>query len=360
MALLIFLASLLVVALGNLLILRYLEHVHTWSQRRAIQCLVLALPFLSLGIGVSAFCFQSVTISWMAFALLAPFLLLILVAASAFLFGGMRLALVTYFFARYHGQDDPKLQELSQSLLQKLNLPFIRTLRCPADQPLALIWGFFRPTILISSWMVEHLDPQELEAVLAHELQHVAQQDCLLIWLATMLRDAFLYLPTSRQAYRALQREKELACDDLVVGVTRRPLALASALTKVWLYVLEQGKPALLSGIQSLEGEDTSLSIRIERLRRRSVSMRNESPTNSLSENTSATSLLLLQTIGLLVILAFLGCRVLFFSTFFVRMNSRDKSTMLLPTAGNARFWPMTNDVRTLLQELMPLSTRRM
>lgn len=309
MALLIFFVSLLVVALGNLLVLRYLARVRTWSQRRAIQCLVLALPLLNLGIGISEWCFHNGTLSWVALAPLAPVLLLSLIAASAFLFGGLRLALMTHVLARYQGQDDPKLQELSHPLRQKLNLPPIRMLSCVADRPLALTWGLFRPTILISSWMVEHLDPQELEAVMAHELQHIAQRDCLIIWLATMLRDAFFYFPTSRRAYRALQAEKELVCDDLVVRVTRRPLALASALTKVWLYVLDHGKPAPLAGIQSIEGGNTSLSTRIERLRHCSASMRNGSPVNSVSENTSATSLFLLsQMIGLFLVLAFLGC----------------------------------------------------
>ncbi len=50
--------------------------------------------------------------------------------------------------------------------------------------------------------------------------------------------DAFFYLPTAHIAYRQLQGEKELACDDLAVGVTKRPLALASALAKVWNYAL--------------------------------------------------------------------------------------------------------------------------
>ncbi len=84
------------------------------------------------------------------------------------------------------------------------------------------------------TWMIEHLDRRELEAVLAHELEHAARHDSLVIWFATVLRDAFFYLPTSRVAYHQLQHEKELACDDLAVGVTHWPLALASALAKAW------------------------------------------------------------------------------------------------------------------------------
>jgi beta-lactamase regulating signal transducer with metallopeptidase domain len=111
--------------------------------------------------------------------------------------------------------------------------------------------------------MVEHLDQRELEAVLAHELGHVVRRDYLVIWLATLLRDAFCYLPTSWLAYRQLQHEKELACDELAVNVTNRPLALASALTKTWQYALGQRSPGLA---QSLTGRSQLMETRIERL----------------------------------------------------------------------------------------------
>jgi beta-lactamase regulating signal transducer with metallopeptidase domain len=134
------------------------------------------------------------------------------------------------------------------------------------DRPLALTCGLFRPTVLLSTWMVEHLDRRELEAVLAHELEHVARRDYLVTWLATMLRDAFFYLPTSWAAYRQLQQEKELACDDLAAGATHRPLALASALAKVWQHAVEGPRFARLGTAQSLTGVDESINDRIERL----------------------------------------------------------------------------------------------
>jgi beta-lactamase regulating signal transducer with metallopeptidase domain len=114
--------------------------------------------------------------------------------------------------------------------------------------------------------MVDHLDRCEIEAVLSHELEHVARHDYLVIWLATVLRDAFFYLPTSWTAYRQFQHEKELACDDVVVQATRRPLALASALTKVWLHAVEGSRFAPLATPLHLAGENKRMNDRIERL----------------------------------------------------------------------------------------------
>ncbi|MBM2810447.1 MAG: hypothetical protein HW416_1206 [Chloroflexi bacterium] len=98
--------------------------------------------------------------------------------------------------------------------------------------------------------------------MLAHEVGHLARRDYLAAWLGTVLRDTFCYLPTSWAANRQLQ-QKKLACDDLAVRITPRPLALASALAKVWQPTLS-GSAARLA--QSFEGAGESIEGRIERL----------------------------------------------------------------------------------------------
>jgi beta-lactamase regulating signal transducer with metallopeptidase domain len=113
--------------------------------------------------------------------------------------------------------------------------------------------------------MREHLDHEELEAVLTHELIHLSRRDYLMNWVAIMLRDAFFYLPTSRRAYGQLSHEKEMACDDLVVNVTRRPLVLASALAKVWLHLTDaDGSQMPMAQMLLRKGE--GMANRVERL----------------------------------------------------------------------------------------------
>src|SRR5260221_452291 len=122
------------------------------------------------------------------------------------------------------------------------------------------------PAFLPSPWMDRHLDHPELEGVLAHELEHVGRRDYPVMWLATVLRDAFFYLPTSWAAYRQLSHEKELVCDDLAAGSTHRPLALASALAKVWQDAVEEPGFVRLGLAQPLLGAGESINGRIERL----------------------------------------------------------------------------------------------
>jgi len=112
--------------------------------------------------------------------------------------------------------------------------------------------------------MVRSLDEQELETVLAYELAHHARGDHLLTWWALLLRDAFCYLPTSRLTYQQLRDAQELACDDLAAQMTRQPLGLASALTKVWLHTLSD--PAQHASVPALTGTGTHMEGRIRRL----------------------------------------------------------------------------------------------
>jgi Zn-dependent protease with chaperone function len=129
--------------------------------------------------------------------------------------------------------------------------------------PVAATCGFWRPALLLSPWLIAHLDADELEAVLAHELAHIVRRDNQCDWLALILRDAFGYLPMSRRCYRRLRQHQELACDDLAVAVTHHPLALASALAKVWQQSLNHRAPVPATALTGL-GE--SLSERITRL----------------------------------------------------------------------------------------------
>ncbi|MGH2454211.1 MAG: M56 family metallopeptidase, partial [bacterium] len=207
---------------------------------------------------------------------------------------------------------DARLQSLAARLAQERGVasPVLR--QCVSHRPLALTHGILRPTILLSSWMIEHLDARELEAVLAHEMGHVARRDYLVVWLAATMRDAFFYLPTSWGAYRPLQHEKELACDDFAVNITGRPLALASALAKV----LTQGtdRPALET-VQSLAGTEQFMEHRIERLlglRRPEANLSRCSPVALGITVPAFLGLVILEAANAAVILVPMGCGLRF------------------------------------------------
>jgi beta-lactamase regulating signal transducer with metallopeptidase domain len=268
--------GLLFVLLTNIVMLAIMRRISDWSLRRTLQFAVLLMPLVMLGLGLCSF--------GLSFHALFPdgalFVVMGGIALGALGLGMVRLALMSRLLARCALFADTELQMLADNLAGQYRVqPRIRLY--PSARPLALTCGLRTSTIMLSTWMVEQLDQRELEGVLAHELEHVTRHDYLVMWLATMLRDAFFYLPTSWIAFRQLQQEKELACDDGVVDVTQRPLALASALTKVWLQAVDQ--PALttrLEGVQALTGAEASMNERIKRLLAPSPSQRNRQHTH--------------------------------------------------------------------------------
>lgn len=97
----------------------------------------------------------------------------------------------------------------------------------------AYVVGARRPVVVIGADLVDVLDDEELEGVLAHELAHVRRRDTLVATALGTLRDLAFFVPGAGWAVRQLHRERELAADQMAVGVTRRPGALASGLLKV-------------------------------------------------------------------------------------------------------------------------------
>lgn len=102
----------------------------------------------------------------------------------------------------------------------------------PYDQPMAFVHGWRSPTIVLSSWLLDHLDDAELEAVLAHELAHVIRNDAPIVWWATLFQHCWPLSP-QRTVWEQLLSEGEEATDRMAVKRTGRPLALASALHKI-------------------------------------------------------------------------------------------------------------------------------
>jgi len=120
-------------------------------------------------------------------------------------------------------------------------------------------FGFFRPVILLSSATVLGISPQQLEAVLAHELAHIRRHDYLVNVLQMLAETLFFYHPGIWWASRRIRVERELCCDDVAVQACGDVVCYAQALTSVARLQLAQ------SGI-ALGAAGGPLLMRIQRL----------------------------------------------------------------------------------------------
>jgi beta-lactamase regulating signal transducer with metallopeptidase domain len=85
-----------------------------------------------------------------------------------------------------------------------------------AEGPLAL--GFTRPTIVLPAKLLGRLSPDELRAVLAHELAHCKRGDLWVNWVQLALLALWWFHPVLWVLNRSIRDVREDCCDDLLLA----------------------------------------------------------------------------------------------------------------------------------------------
>ncbi len=93
--------------------------------------------------------------------------------------------------------------------------------------------GFLRPVVLVPVSALTGLDPEQLQALLAHELAHVRRHDYLVNLLQSAVETLLFYHPAVWWVSGRVRRERENCCDDLAVAVTGDARAYAGALVRL-------------------------------------------------------------------------------------------------------------------------------
>ena len=97
------------------------------------------------------------------------------------------------------------------------------------DRPSVI--GFLSPRILIPTWLLPRLTPGELDQILLHETEHLRRGDDWTNLLQKLSLILFPLNPVLLWMERRLCLEREMACDEAVIRVTRAPRAYAACLT---------------------------------------------------------------------------------------------------------------------------------
>jgi beta-lactamase regulating signal transducer with metallopeptidase domain len=93
--------------------------------------------------------------------------------------------------------------------------------------------GLGDPTILIPSYLVDKLEPAELDVIVLHEIFHLRRWDDWTKLLQRMVEAVMFFNPVVSWIGRRLDQVREMACDDRVVAQTGRPTDYARCLTKL-------------------------------------------------------------------------------------------------------------------------------
>ena len=134
-------------------------------------------------------------------------------------------------------------------------------LRRPRVLPALATVGLLHPRIAVSETLETILDPQAMDAAIAHERAHVRHRDPLRIWLAQMATDLQWPSPLARRRFDRWLSALELARDEeaRLAGAAGEDLAAA--------VVAVAGLTARSSPVVvGLTGAEASLSQRVRRL----------------------------------------------------------------------------------------------
>ncbi|MDB5299187.1 MAG: Regulatory sensor-transducer, BlaR1/MecR1 family, partial [Phycisphaerales bacterium] len=103
-------------------------------------------------------------------------------------------------------------------------------LRVCARVHVPAVMGWLRPVILIPAAALTDLTPQQLEALLLHELAHVRRHDYVVNLIQTAAETLLFYHPAIWWASRVVRQERENCCDDLAARACGSRVVYARAL----------------------------------------------------------------------------------------------------------------------------------
>jgi heat shock protein HtpX len=178
-----------------------------------------------------------------------------------------KIALATYRAQPVTREQLPRVYSVVERITQKIGLPMPRIYVIPTDSPNAFATGRNpkHASVAVTQGILNLLNDEELEGVLAHELGHVTNRDILISSIAATLAGAVTFLarfgfffgggrddrrgggmgallmlilaPFAAMLIQlAVSRSREYQADATGAHLTGNPYALASALAKIDAY----------------------------------------------------------------------------------------------------------------------------
>jgi beta-lactamase regulating signal transducer with metallopeptidase domain len=121
--------------------------------------------------------------------------------------------------------------------------------------------GYLKPVILLPVGTLSGVPPQQIEAILLHELAHILRKDYLLNILQSIVELIFFYHPLTWWISNQIRNEREHICDDLAIGIHHDQINYIKALTT--MEELNSKTPQLAS---ALTGNRKQLLARVQRI----------------------------------------------------------------------------------------------
>ena len=101
------------------------------------------------------------------------------------------------------------------------------------------IFGIFRPVLLLPEGILERLEPEQLKAIVAHEMCHVRRRDNLTFAVHMVVETLFWFHPAVWWIGARLVEERECACDEAVLNAGNDARDYAEGILNVCEFYVE-------------------------------------------------------------------------------------------------------------------------
>jgi bla regulator protein blaR1 len=101
------------------------------------------------------------------------------------------------------------------------------------------VFGIFRPVLLLPEGIFDHLTPEQMKSILAHELCHVRHRDNLVAVIQMFVETTLWFHPLVWWIGKCIFQERERACDEEVLRLGSQPRVYAQGILKVCELYLE-------------------------------------------------------------------------------------------------------------------------
>jgi beta-lactamase regulating signal transducer with metallopeptidase domain len=125
----------------------------------------------------------------------------------------------------------PALIELTNSFAEQQSRLVRLLVSDDVRIPTAL--GFFSPAIVLPSWTIRDLSPDELRVIVLHELAHLRRWDDWTNLAQKFVKALFFFHPAVWWIDSRLALEREIACDDMVLEQTANAKMYAASLVSI-------------------------------------------------------------------------------------------------------------------------------
>jgi beta-lactamase regulating signal transducer with metallopeptidase domain len=146
-------------------------------------------------------------------------------------------------------------------LTERMHLPIPVYLKESTLVNVPLVIGYLKPLILVPVGLLNGLPPDQVEAILCHELAHIRRNDFIVNIFQSVVEIIFFFNPFVWWISSLLREERENCCDDAAVrGIGEKKTIIEAFLS------FHECRPMPIDYVHRFTGRDQKLILRVKRI----------------------------------------------------------------------------------------------